>query len=144
MGTVKSPAEQRVVLRNVSWDTYESLLESHESNSAPRFTYDQGEMEVVSPSPEHERLNRRIAQLVLAFTEEMDIESEDLGSTTFRREDPERGFEPDSCLYIQNEERVPYQACRAERVTAANGLAAGGTGSCQRTFRLIYSSRRTL
>jgi Uma2 family endonuclease len=34
------------------------------------------------------------------------IEAEDLGSTTFRREDLERGFEPDSCFYIQNEERV--------------------------------------
>lgn len=106
METVKSPAEQRVVLRNISWDTYESLLESHESSSAPRFTYDQGEMEIVSPSPEHERLNRRIALLVQALTEEIGIESEDLGSTTFRREDLERGFEPDSCFYIQNEERV--------------------------------------
>lgn len=106
METVKSPAEQRVVLRNISWDTYESLLESHESSSAPRFTYDQGEMEIVSPSPEHERLNRRIALLVQALTEEIGIESEDLGSTTFRREDLERGFEPDSCFYIQNEEQV--------------------------------------
>ena len=102
---VKSPAEQRVVLRNVSWETYERLLEGHES-SAPRFTYDRGEMEIVSPSPEHEKFNRRIAQLVLAFTEEMDIESEDLGSTTFRREDLARGFEPDSCFYVQNEEQV--------------------------------------
>ena len=32
--------------------------------------------------------------------------AEDLGSTTFRREDLERGFEPDSCFYIQNEEQV--------------------------------------
>lgn len=60
----------------------------------------------MSPSPEHEKLNRRIAQLVLAVTEKMGIESEDLGSTTFRRKDLERGFEPDSCFYIQNEERV--------------------------------------
>jgi Uma2 family endonuclease len=54
----------------------------------------------MSPSPEHEKLNRRIAQLVLAVTEELGIEAEDLGSTTFRREDLERGFEPDSCFYI--------------------------------------------
>lgn len=43
---------------------------------------------------------------MLALTEEIDIEAEDLGSTTFRREDLQRGFEPDSCFYIQNEERV--------------------------------------
>ena len=67
-------------------------------------------LEIMSPSPEHEKLNRRIAQLVLAFTEAMDIESEDLGSTTFRREDLERGFEPDSCFYIQNEKQVRGKA----------------------------------
>lgn len=106
METVKSPAEQKVLLSNVSWDTYERLLEDHESSSAPRFTFDRGMLEIMSPSPEHERLNRRIALLVQAFTEEMGSESEDLGSTTFRRKDLERGFEPDSCFYIQNEERV--------------------------------------
>lgn len=106
METVESPAEQRVLLSNVSWKTYESLLADHESSSAPRFTFDRGMLEIVSPSPEHERLNRRIAQLVLAATEEMGIECEDLGSTTFRREDLERGFEPDSCFYIQNEASI--------------------------------------
>jgi Uma2 family endonuclease len=106
METVKSPAEQRVVLHNISWNTYERLLADHENNSAPRLTYDRGELEIMSPSPEHEKFNRRIAQLVLVVAEELDIEAEDLGSTTFRREDLERGFEPDSCFYIQNEEQV--------------------------------------
>lgn len=106
MDTAKSPAEQRVVLRNVSWETYERLLGDHENSSAPRFAYDRGELEIMSTSPEHEKLNRRIALLVLAFTEEMGVESEGLSSTTFRREDLERGFEPDSCFYLQNEELV--------------------------------------
>jgi Uma2 family endonuclease len=106
METVNSPAEQRMVLHNIGWNTYERLLADHENNSAPRFTYDRGELEIMSPSPEHEKFNRRIAQLVLAVAEELNIEAEDLGSTTFRREDLERGFEPDSCFYVQNEEQV--------------------------------------
>ena len=106
METVKSPAEQKVLLSNVSWETYERLLEDHRDSSAPRFTFDRGALEIMSPSPKREKFNRRIAQLVLAFAEEMGIESEDLGSTTFRREDLERGFEPDSCFYIQNEARI--------------------------------------
>jgi Uma2 family endonuclease len=106
METVNSPAEQRMVLHNIGWNTYERLLADHENNSAPRFTYDRGELEIMSPSPEHEKFNRRIAQLVLAVAEELGIEAEDLGSTTFRREDLERGFEPDSCFYVQNEEQV--------------------------------------
>ena len=103
METVKGPAEQRVVLHNVSWETYERLLAEHADRSAPRFAYDRGELEIMSPNPEHERTNRRISQLVLAVADEMGIAAEDLGSTTFRREEFERGFEPDSCFYIQNE-----------------------------------------
>jgi Uma2 family endonuclease len=106
METIKSPAEHRIILHNTSWETYERLLADHRDSSSPRFTYDRGELEIMSPSPEHEKFNRRIAQLVLAVAEELDIEAEDLGSTTFRREDLERGFEPDSCFYIQNEEQV--------------------------------------
>ncbi len=106
MDVVNSPAEQRVVLHNVSWETYERLLAEHADNSAPRFTYDRGELEIMSPNPEHERTNRRIAQLVLAVADEMGITAEDLGSTTFRREDLERGFEPDSCFYTRNEEAI--------------------------------------
>jgi Uma2 family endonuclease len=106
MVTVKTSSEQRVVLHNIGWATYERLLADNENNSAPRLAYDRGELEIVSPSPEHEKFNRRIAQLVLAVAEELGIEAEDLGSATFRREDLERGFEPDSCLYIQNEEEV--------------------------------------
>jgi Uma2 family endonuclease len=106
MATAKTPSEQRVVLHNIGWATYERLLADSENNSTPRFAYDRGELEIMSPSPEHEKFNRRIAQLVLAVAEELGIEAEDLGSATFRREDLERGFEPDSCLYIQNEEEV--------------------------------------
>ena len=110
MDTVKSPAEQRVLLHNVGWETYQRLLTDHTDSSTPRFTYDRGELEIMSPSPEHEVVNRRLAQLVLVIAEEMGLEAEDFGSTTFRREDLERGFEPDSCFYIQNEESVRGKA----------------------------------
>jgi Uma2 family endonuclease len=104
--TVKSPAGQRVILHNVGWETYERLLADHENSSAPRFAYDRGELEIVSPSPEHEHYNRSLALLVEILAEELDIDVYDLGSTTFRREDLERGFEPDSCFYVQNEEAI--------------------------------------
>lgn len=82
------------------------MLAGHESNSAPRFTYDQGEMEIVSPSPEHEAYNRNIALLFESIAEELRIDVYDLGSTTFRLEELERGFEPDSCFYVRNEEQI--------------------------------------
>lgn len=102
----KGVPEQRVVLHDVSWETCESLLADHLDSSAPRFAFDRGVLEIVSPSPEHEKVNRRMAQLVTILAEEMDLESEDLVSTTFRRRDLQRGFEPDSCFYFENEERI--------------------------------------
>ena len=110
METVKTPAEQRVVLHNIGWNTYERLLADHENNSAPRFTYDRGELEIMRPSPEHEAYSRSIALLVELLAAELGIDVYNLGSTTFRREDLERGFEPDSCFYIENEERVRGKA----------------------------------
>lgn len=106
MGTVAISPEQRVVLRSVSWDTYEHILADRLDSSAPRFTYDRGVLEILSPSSEHERYNRTIALLIEVIAEESNINVENLGSTTFKRKDLKRGFEPDSCFYIQNAERI--------------------------------------
>ena len=104
--TTPDVANQQVVLSNVSWETYEMLLEDLEGRSAPRLTYDRGQLEIMSPTPEHERLNRRINLIVDIVAAELDIRVDVLGSTTFRREDIDRGFEPDSCFYVAKADRV--------------------------------------
>jgi Uma2 family endonuclease len=98
--------EQRVVLHNVSWETYERLLAEQIDCSSPRLTFDHGELEIVTLSPKHERFSIRITDLVGVLADEMDLEVEALGSTTFKRQELERGFEPDSCFYIENIERM--------------------------------------
>jgi len=67
-------------------------------------------LEIWSPSGEHERYNRAVALLVEVLAEELNIDVDNLGSTTFRREDSERGFVPDSCFYIQNADKVRGKA----------------------------------
>lgn len=106
MATVLSSPHSSVVLDNVSWKTYVSLVEDFSDNSAPRLTYDRGKLEIMSPTKEHERLNRVLAQLVEILTAELGIDMENLGSTTFKREDLGRGFEPDSCFYFKHAELV--------------------------------------
>lgn len=96
-------ADNRIVLHDISWGTYERLLEELADCSAPRLTYDRGELEIKSPIAEHEDVNRALDKLVSFVAFEMGVETRDLGSTTFRLEDLERGFEPDSCFYVQNE-----------------------------------------
>lgn len=102
MATVLSPPEQRVMLHNVRWETYERLLSDLGDSGAPRLTYDRGTLEIMSPSSEHERYNRTVAQIVEELAVELDVHIESLGSTTFRRGDLDQGFEPDSCFYVRN------------------------------------------
>lgn|ERR1041384_8733517 len=110
MATVVSQMEQRVVLYDVSWVTYELLLADHLDSSSPRFTYDEGTLEIMSPSNEHEEINRNIGSLIDMVVIEWGINLRPLGSTTFKRKDLQRGFEPDSCFYIQH-----VQAVRGKR-----------------------------
>jgi Uma2 family endonuclease len=106
MRSVLTPPEQRVVLHNVSWETYERILAEHTDCRSPRFTFDHGELEIVTLSAEHERPSERIADLAKVLADVMDLEVEALGSTTFKRQELKRGFEPDSCFYVENFERV--------------------------------------
>lgn len=98
------------MLRNVSWETYERLLAEREENRVPRFAFDQGMLEIVSPSSEHESISYYIGLLVAVFAEVTGVDVYGVGSTTFKRADVQRGFEPDSCFYIQNEELVRGKA----------------------------------
>ncbi|MFL6214780.1 MAG: Uma2 family endonuclease [Blastocatellia bacterium] len=106
MASVVSQAEQRVVLYDVSWATYEHLLADHLDSSSPRFTYDGGTLEIMSPSMEHEEANRGIAAMVEAIADQWRIDLMNLGSTTFKRVDFKKGFEPDTCFYFENAKRI--------------------------------------
>jgi Uma2 family endonuclease len=106
MESVQSPAEHRVILHNTSWVTYQSLMKERGERRVPRFAYDRGELEIMSPSTEHERIAYYAGLLVAMFAGEAGVDLYGAGSTTFDREDLERGFEPDSCFYVGNAEVV--------------------------------------
>ena len=101
---IQSP--DRVVLRNISWQTYQSLVKDFESESAIRLTYDRGSLEIRRPLDPHETYKKLIGRLIEAATEELDLEIRSLGSRTCDREDLAKGLEPDQCYYIQNEALV--------------------------------------
>lgn len=101
---IQSP--DRVLLKNISWQTYQSLLKDFEQQSATRLTYDQGILEIKMPLDPHESYKKLLGRLVETLTEELGIEVRSLGSRTCDREDLARGLEPDQCYYIQNEQAV--------------------------------------
>lgn len=105
---IKPPAviDQRVILHGIRWQTYEDLLSQNEGNSAVHFAYDQGKLEIMTLSARHELLKHALALLVEVLAEEFAIDVIGFGSTTFKRSDLERGFEPDACFYISRASQV--------------------------------------
>ncbi len=98
MAAIISPLEQKIIMQGVSWATYEQLLADFVDSHAAHFAFDSGTLEIMSPSPKHEKPNRTIAMLIELVAGEMEVDIENLGSTTFKREDIAKGFEPDSCF----------------------------------------------
>lgn len=104
--TQPSQTGQGVILHGVSWAAYEQLLTDFQDSHAAHFAYDRGVLEIMVLSAEHEEYKDVIALLINVLAEEMGIDMRSFGSTTFRRDDLQRGVEPDACFYIQNEVRV--------------------------------------
>jgi Uma2 family endonuclease len=97
--------EAGVLMRNTSWQQYVDLRDSDEYRTI-RMTFDRGELELMSPTRLHERVNFLIGHCIIAWVDAMRIPFQGCGSTTFRREDLQRGLEPDNCYYIENESAV--------------------------------------
>ncbi len=92
-----------VVLKNISWQTYESLVNELTEQRGIRLTYDRGTLEIMTPSDPPEGNKQILGRFVETVTEELNVEIRSLGSRTCKREDLERGLEPDQCYYIENE-----------------------------------------
>lgn len=100
------PSGQRVLLKEVSWQMFESILDELGNHRAARLAYDNGTLEIIAPLVGHEDDKEIIGDLVKALLEELNIEFRSLGSTTFKRQDILKGVEPDQCFYIQNEATI--------------------------------------
>jgi Uma2 family endonuclease len=93
-------AEERVILNNISWETFERLLAEAGDHRSTRFYYLEGRLELMSPLARHEGSNRFIESLISAIAEELGLNLRKLGSLTMKRPDRQAGGEPDSCYYI--------------------------------------------
>ncbi len=102
MSTVTASGDSRVLLHNVSWQQYVDLRDADE-NRHTRMTYDRGSLEFMSPSWIHERIGILIELFIFAWTDEEQVLVQSCGSTTHRREDLDRGLEPDKCYYLEHE-----------------------------------------
>lgn len=92
------PREDHYVhLYGVTWADYLRLLEIRGDRSAPRITYLEGTLEIMSPSRTHEEIKSYIGCLVEAWCLERGIEFTPYGSWTLKNKREKRGAEADEC-----------------------------------------------
>jgi Uma2 family endonuclease len=107
MATVTRPRPQGssgpglpgVVFEGVDWADYEAMLRIV-GDRPIRVTYDRGRMEVMSPIWRHGNVSYLLGRLIDVLTEERDVPVEAGDPVTFKRQDLEKGVEPDKCYYL--------------------------------------------
>ncbi|MGH1395616.1 MAG: Uma2 family endonuclease [Trichormus sp.] len=103
MTTTASLTQTRTLLKNISWQTFKAMLTDMGNERNSRLAYDNGIVEIMTPLMPHETSNRLIEGLIVVLCEEFNLEVKTTGSLTLTRDDLEKGAEPDSSYYIQNE-----------------------------------------
>jgi Uma2 family endonuclease len=93
---------QSIQLQDINWNEFEAILEELGDKRASRIAYSDRVLEIRMPLPEHEVDKELIGDMVKILLEELDINNECFGSTTFKRQDMMKGIEPDQCFYIRN------------------------------------------
>jgi Uma2 family endonuclease len=92
------PREDHIVqLHGVTWADYLRVLKIRGDRSAPRITYVEGTLEIMSPSRTHDEIKSYIGCLVEVWCLERGIEFTPYGGWTLKRRRDERGVEPDEC-----------------------------------------------
>jgi Uma2 family endonuclease len=100
------PPGHQLLLKDVSWQMFEKILEELGETRAARVSYSKGMLEIMTPLAEHEDDKVIIGDLVKALLEELDIEFRSLGSTTFKNQAMAQAVEADDCFYIRNEAAI--------------------------------------
>jgi Uma2 family endonuclease len=92
---------QSLMLTEVRWEEYERLLELREqSGIRVEIDYSKGRLEIMTHGNVHERFKALLGRIVSALCEEIQVPMVLGGNCTIRREELDRGFEPDDWFYI--------------------------------------------
>jgi Uma2 family endonuclease len=96
------PVGQRLLIEDLSWEDFDAILSELGEHRAIRMAYYHGTLEIRMPTPEHEVDKELIGDIVKLLLDELGLDCECFGSTTFKRQDMDSGLEPDQCFYIKN------------------------------------------
>ncbi|OBQ18326.1 Uma2 family endonuclease [Anabaena sp. AL93] len=97
---------QQMLLKDISWQKLENILEEMGEKRAARISYSDGWLEIMVPLPEHEKDKEIFGELVRILLDKLEIDFEPFGSTTLKNERMRQAVEPDTSFYIQNQAAV--------------------------------------
>jgi Uma2 family endonuclease len=99
--------EERVVIGGIGWERHLALDEAlGHDRPGPRFYYLDGDLEIMSTSDEHERINERIGNCMYIFFEECAVRDFARGQATMRLAE-HTGAEPDKSWCFDVEKKYP-------------------------------------
>lgn len=93
---------ESLLFQNVSWSDYKQLTDELTEWPGKRLTYDGGCLEIMSPLAKHEQYKELLSAIGRLLSDELEIDLQSLGSTTFTEEWLTKGAEPDTCFYVAN------------------------------------------
>jgi Uma2 family endonuclease len=92
-------------LEGVSWHEYEALL-AQAGERPIRFTYDNGRLEIMTLSFEHESYRTLIGRFIGIIAALLNIPMRSGGMNTIKQALVEKGLEPDACYWVQHEKHM--------------------------------------
>ncbi|MBL0216343.1 MAG: Uma2 family endonuclease [Myxococcales bacterium] len=100
-------ADERIVMSNISRDTFEAILRSKGEKRRPKVTYLEGTLELMSPSRQHEQIGRTLGDILNAYFAYLGLEFNNYGSWTVSSSDDKATLEPDECSCVWRSIQAP-------------------------------------
>ncbi len=96
--------DQLVILRGMAWKDFEIVLAIRGDAAGVRMYYLDGQIELMSPSSDHEGNKTLLARLLELWALETETPIEGYGSWTLKSAAKEAGAEPDECYIVGSPE----------------------------------------
>jgi Uma2 family endonuclease len=92
--------ENRIVLPDVNWQQFETLMAELGRDRTARLTYERGKLEMMTPLPDHERCTKLIESLILVLADELHLNVETIAPILLLAADRGRAAELNAGYYL--------------------------------------------
>lgn len=106
LNQIKIVPGQQITLGGINWQAFEAILAELGDEKSSRIAYYQGTLEIRMPLLKHEKAKVIIGDMVKILLEELELDAESFGSSTFKSPNTLAGIEPDDCFYIKNYQQM--------------------------------------